>query len=379
MSGKSLKRLTLLVCLLVLSATPALSTANAKVVFLSAGPADSPFFSQAIKIMQVAASDLELDLEVVYGDDDLFVIREQAKALFMRTNRPDYLVMLNHRDITVEVMRQADEYGVNTLLFNSSFSDDVFTQFRHGPNPLHHWIGQVIPNDEQSGRLVAQKLIEQAREANARDEQGKIQVVAINGSLRSVASAKRKKGLLAYINEQDDVVLNQVVNANWSRPEARDKTQKLLQRFKDTTVVWTAADYMALGAAQAIEDSGMQAGQDVFTAGVDCLPAAFEPIRAGKLAGCAGGHSFDAAWAMVVIYDHLHKHAEQFVNEKTKFYWSTARDLSTMNYLVDTTRWDNIDFKTFSKTHKGEKPYNFSARLIVESANTSAAQKPKTQ
>lgn len=365
MLGRIIK-LLVLANLMLSTTTSALAAANAKVVFLSPALKSSPFFSRSIKIMQAAASNLNLDLEILYGSDDLFVIREQAQLLLTRADPPDYLLLVNHRDITAEVMREADEHGIHTLLYNGAFSEETFNQFRHGPKALKNWIAQVLPDDEQSGRLVARKLVEEARAADTFDDNGKIQIVGINGAMRSAATALRHNGLLSYVETQDDVILQQVVHADWNQLESRNKTKKLLKRYQNTSVVWTAADYLAIGAAQAIAETGRRPGQEIFTAGIDCLPEVFDPIKSGAVAGCAGGHLFDAAWAMVVVYDHLNNKNNSFIDERTQFHWSTKSDQSTMRLLAKPVCWNHIDFKAFSKTHTGNSHYEFGDKLIVD-------------
>ena len=104
--------------------------------------------------MQEAAADLSLDLEVVYSED-LVIVSEQARALLKRTELPDYLILTSLRGITEELMIEADRLGIHTLLFNSGITDDAFRRLRHGDKALKHWIGQVLPDDQQAGRLVA--------------------------------------------------------------------------------------------------------------------------------------------------------------------------------------------------------------------------------
>lgn len=370
MLRKLIKLILPIVCLISFDPSTALANQRPSVAFLSPALESSPFFTQSIKIMRAAAADLELDLEVLYGNDDLFLIRETAQALFARNEPPEYLLLVNHRDVTAEVMRAADQRGIKTLLFNGPLSKQVSNEFRYGPKALKHWVGQVMPNDVQSGYLVAQKLVNQARAKNAYDEQGKIQMVGVNGAMRSAATAQRKKGLLAYVNGQDDVQLQQVVHADWHRAEARDKTTKLLQRYADTTVVWTAADHMALGAMDAIEASGRHPGQDIFTAGIDCLPEIFEQLSRGNVTGCAGGHALDAAWAMVIIHDAAHGKLDTFVDERTTFYWADADNLTTMQSLSTPALWEQIDFKKFTKHYNPRRAYNFGASLLVDTSQT---------
>jgi len=347
-----------------------------KVIFLSPTHQESPFFKQSIAIMHEAAEDLNLDLEIVYGED-LVIVSEQAEAVLKRKELPDYLVLTSLRGITEKLMRDADRLGIHTLLFNAGIGNETNQQFRHGAQPLKRWIGQVLPNDQQASQLLAQKLLDASRAAKKHNDNGLIEFIAINGSMRSPASNQREIGLNRFVEQHPEVKVQQLIYTNWTQDEARQKAGLLFKRFENITVVWTAADSLAIGVTQAIEDFGATPGKDTFTAGIDWLPTTQDYIQKGSILGSVGGHSFDGAWALVVIYDHAQGAVKEFVDERTAFHWIDKNNLASMRKVTDPAVWRRLDFREFSKTANGGQPYRFGVERILESKHFAEPQARK--
>jgi len=357
----------LCICLLLVfsSVSAAELTASKKVVFLSPSDQKNLFFHQTVTIMQEAATDLSLDLEVIYSND-LIEVSEHARALLQRTERPDYLILTSLHGITEELMVQADRLGIHTLLFNSGIPHATIGRFRYGDTALKHWVGQVLPDDQQAGRLVAEKLVQAARTAGKFDASGRIQLIGLNGSMRSTVSEQREIGLRQYVSTQSDVHLQQVVYTEWTQEEARRKTRLLLNRFDNLSVVWAASDALALGAAQATDSLELSPGNDVFTAGVDWLPDVRQDIIDGKVEGTVGGHYFDGAWALIVIFDHVNGANKKFVDERTLFHWVDKNNVDAISKIMDPHWRQSLDYRRFSKTHNHNANYRFSIERILE-------------
>lgn len=358
------------VCLLMLVLVTLFTIPSSKadekphVVFLCPSSSDFPFFVKTVSIMKAAAKSLDLKLEVLYGEHDPMVMQQRANELLTRENKPDYLVLVNHRDLTADIMRKADDQGVRTLLFNGAFPSETFNRFKSGPEKLNHWIGQVLPDEVQSGYLLARHLIEHAsQQLESLDKT--VEVVGLNGAARSPTSELRLQGLKNYIAENERASLKQVIHANWDLDLARNLSKKLLQRFPNTSVIWAASDHMAVGATLAIRDSGKIPGEQVITAGIDWLPVAFEPTAKGELYGSVGGHIYDAAWAMTVIYDYSQKEIESFVDERTSFYFADQAKMDTVKQIMSPEYWNEIDYKQFSKMHSEGKDYVFGVHLVL--------------
>jgi ABC-type sugar transport system substrate-binding protein len=104
--------------------------------------------------------------------------------------------------------------------------------------------------------------------------------------------------------EASDVVLDQIVYANWSRETALTKSRWLVRRHPDARLVWAGSDQMAFGAMQAWREHAEQPGRDVLFSGVNTSTEALKAVRSGELSALAGGHFMAGAWALVMIHDY---------------------------------------------------------------------------
>ncbi len=192
-------------------------------------------------------------------------------------------------------------------------------------------------------------------------------MLGINGARNTASPILRGKGLEDAVFETKDVVLHQVVHAYWDREEARTISRSLLKRYPNISVIWSASDLMALGAADGIEDSGMIPGKDVLTGGIDWAPFVFDKVQEKRISASVGGHIFDGAWAMVLIYDHFHKVFTAFQSEKTQFFLITPENVDNYKKIYTPSVWQKINFKKFSKFENPEIiDYNFGVGLILE-------------
>lgn len=75
-------------------------------------------------------------------------------------------------------------------------------------------------------------------------------------------------------------------SGEWSKEKGYQLTAQALQTYgDDVEVILSNNDAMALGAIQAIEESGRVPGEDIYLVGVDALPEAVEDVILGKLSG----------------------------------------------------------------------------------------------
>ena len=336
------------------------------VVFVSpSGPANS-FWHPATEFMQQAANNLGVSLQVIYTEEDHTKMIDEVRNLCLRAKKPDYLVLVNHRDATPFAIREADNCGIQTVLYNGAFAPETRADLHAGPQALNHWVGSILPDEHQSGYLVAKALLERARDLNLYASDGKIHIAGLNGALRSFTSMQRAAGLQQYVAESDDLVLTQVVPAFWKYEKSRELSSRLLKRFPKIKVLWAASDSMAVGAMEAIQLSGREPGKDALAAGVDWIPVTFEHIESGAVLGSVGGHLFDGAWVMVMVFDHFHGHVENFFDIKTQFAFAGKEDLASLKALIDREAWSRLDFKRYSQHYGAQGNYAFGAELVLK-------------
>ena len=97
--------------------------------------------------------------------------------------------------------------------------------------------------------------------------------------------------------------LRQLVYGEWNRLRAYEQATQMLKRYPQSALVWSANDEMALGAMQALQDSGRVPGKDVLFSAVNSSPQILAARLDGRLSTLVAGHFTLGGWAMVLIHD----------------------------------------------------------------------------
>ena len=332
-----------------------------QVTFLNPGDASDPFFDTLVAFMRRAAGDLGVELEVVDGHRDHARLKSNARAVVERATPPEYLLLVNEQGLAVEVLPAASARGIRVLLLNEGLMVPD-RQTLGTPGERHAgWLGELVPDDRRAGQLLAETLIEAARAS--RRSAGKLGLAALGGSFTS-SSLLRINGLRQAVTAAPDVVLHEVVAANWQQDRARAETARLLAAHRDLAVVWAASDQMALGAAEAIAAAGRAPGRDVLLGGIDWAPFAFGKVREGTFTATVGGHFLDGAWAIVLLYDHHHRPQPGAIAEKSQLAVVTRTNVDAYERLFSHRL--QVDFRQFSKVHNPAQPsYRFTVDAVL--------------
>lgn len=352
----------------VVLVVPALGHAETKpvVVFVSPGEEHDAFFGLMNDFMRAAAADLGFDLVTYYGHRNHVVIDENVKAIFKRNPLPDYIIGMNARGSGKALLDLAEKHGVKTVFVNQSFLGDQRKMMGHPGGIYKEWLFEYLPDDSHAGYILAKALIEKARARGLKDENGKINVVGISGQPASSASILREKGLRRAIAEYPDVRLLQLSHAGWKRDKARDISKRILDRYPEIAVIWSASDLMGVGISDGIREFGKVPGRDVLTGGVDWAAFALDMVANNEFVCTVGGHFMDGAWAMVMLYDYMH--GIKLPDESTShFSLITSENVKAFRNRFGTGNWGQIDFREFSKHHNPKlKKYEFGLEGVLK-------------
>ena len=72
-------------------------------------------------------------------------------------------------------------------------------------------------------------------------------------------------------------------NADWDRNTAKDVAATMMKTYPDLKIICCNNDVMAMGAVEAVKESGKVLNQDVYVIGMDGTDEAYESIRQGEL------------------------------------------------------------------------------------------------
>ncbi|MGZ0718406.1 ABC transporter substrate-binding protein [Pseudomonas palleroniana] len=286
----------LITCVWLLGAAYGTMAHAASVVFLNPGLSTETFWVSYAQFMQAAAKDLGLDLRVRYSERDTRNTLAQAREALQGAERPDYLVLVNEQYVAPQILRMAQGSGVKLLLVNNGLTAGQAQMLGNGVD----WLGSMVSNDEQAGYLMLNDLL-RAHGPVAPGET--LELLAFSGVKTTPAALLREQGLRRALAEHPQVRLRQLVYGEWSRQRAYEQATLLFKRYPQTTLVWSANDEMALGAMQALQDSGRVPGKDVLFSALNSSPEILKARLDGRLTTLVAGHFTLGGWAMVLIND----------------------------------------------------------------------------
>ncbi|WP_321355071.1 ABC transporter substrate-binding protein [Pseudomonas extremaustralis] len=288
----------LITCVCLLGSTYGVMAHATSVVFLNPGLSNETYWVSYAQFMQAAAKDLGLDLRVRYAERDNANILNQAREALQGRERPDYLVLANEQYVAPQVMRMAEGSGVKLLVVNSALTPDQEQMMgaRRGINV----IGSVVADDERAGYLMLTDLLRQHGPVAPGQS---LDLLAFSGIKTTPVALLREQGMRRALAEHPEVRLRQLVYGEWSRERAFEQATQLFKRYPQTALVWSANDQMALGAMQALQDSGRVPGKDALFSAVNSSPEILQARLDGRLSSLVAGHFTMGGWAMVLIHD----------------------------------------------------------------------------
>lgn len=322
-----------------------------KVAFINPSYPEEPFWSLMTNLMQSVAHDLDIDLQVYYSDRNRFQSLALAQEILSADQKPDYLVFHFQAQIGASMLLAAEQAKVYSLVINTNAPEADKADIGEPRDKFKYWLGHIIPDDFQAGSLLTSALIEKAATNLESSANKTIQMFGLTGSYDNTASIERELALRSLVKHRKDVILHQIVSASWDKQKASQITKVLMTRYPETKLIWSASDLMALGAIEALEDMGLKPGVDVLVGGVDGLTAAMEAISNGKMAATVSGHFIEAAWALLLLFEHYH--GKDLLEENgptlnSRMYLIDAANVATVRSRMNATYFDALDFKSFT-------------------------------
>ncbi len=325
------------------------------VVFLE--PDDSRFWALVSGFMHAVADDLELELEVVTDHERhrLSYLR-LAEQVLARPSRPDYLVFMCKENVTARMLTLAHAAGVKVFTINTDIPAGAREEVGLPREHLDSWVGHLAPDNITAGRTLAQLLAQRASGLSTSENAGPPSMIGLSGTRDSSAAKDRDLGLMQEV-DRNRAKLSQLVHADWNKDEAGAKSTVLLQRYPQTTAIWSASDGMALGAIEAAKRLGRTPGTDLFVGGVDWEPRALEAIRQGDLEVSLGRHFMGGGLLLMLLNDYHRGHDFALDTPVLSYQLepATRANIARVERILDPLNWQRVDFNRFSMAASSER------------------------
>ena len=350
------------------------------VVFLNPGKTGETFWDMVSDAMRAAASQLDIDVEIVHSERNYQTLRRLGLEIVARPKPPQYLILVNEETAATPVVEAADKAGVKTFLLSNAFTGADAEKYGAPRTALPNWIGSLEPDMRAAGGRMGRALIEAAARGQRFSADGKIHLLALAGDDRTPNSIARTEGFTSYAASRPDVVVDRLLLANWNASEAETLTERYLTWAEHAGIrpagVWAANDPTAFGAIDAIEKKGLEPGKDIGVVGLNWSPEALEKIKAGKMILTDGGHFLGGAWSLVMLRDYADgcDFALQGAARTFPLASIDQSNLADLARLMSGRKFDSIDFTTFLASGRGQcGVYDFSLNAVLRAIPVAAA------
>ncbi len=178
-------------------------------------------------------------------------VQEQIADIEKLLETPIDLLIVSplESDALTPVVEKAFNRGIPVLLLDRRVNSSKFTAY-------------VGANNEAIGKQAGHYA------ANLIHKKGRI--LEISGLLGSSPCTERHQGFVEAISKYPEVVLSKRIYGNWEKAAAKRALEKVIDQYRDISVIYAHNDVMALGAYEVCQKYGLT--NRVKIIGIDALP-----------------------------------------------------------------------------------------------------------
>jgi erythritol transport system substrate-binding protein len=220
---------------------------------------DNPFFKAEAETAAARARELGYEVSVNSHDDDAHK-QDQLVDVAIANNAAAIILDNAGADATVAAVRKAKSAGIPSFLIDREI------------NVTGVAVAQIVSNNYQGATLGAQEFV------RLMGEEGNY--IELLGRESDTNAAIRTRGYHDVLDKYDGLKLVGRPSANWSQTEAYGKIETLIQGNRNIKGVIAGNDTMALGAAAALKNAGLD---KVIVVGFDGSPDALAAIKEGRV------------------------------------------------------------------------------------------------
>ncbi|RJG47623.1 response regulator [Motilimonas pumila] len=258
-------------------------------------PAETEFWTRLSEFTKKASQDLGVTLHVFNAQESQEKLLKDAQHAIELGVRGIIFPAIGNNNVEVDLLTLAERHQVKSVMINTPSSDSSLlpqVQFKE-------WLATITPNDMVAGRSLIRKLIT-APERKAKQSK----ILAFSGQLDTQPALAREQGLLQYLSTHQGHELVAIEHVNWSPQEAVIRYREIAKTHPDIDIIWSASDAMARALADEVAKQPLT--KKPLIGGIDWDPSTQQYIDDGRIYTSVGGHFLEGAWAVVLLYDHLH-------------------------------------------------------------------------
>ncbi|WP_050762915.1 ABC transporter substrate-binding protein [Reinekea blandensis] len=182
-----------------------------------------------------------------------------------------------------KVLKEADRAGIPVVLVDRGLDSDPSL-----------YVTSVGSDFTMEGAMIGAWM--------AVETEGTCDIVELQGAVGADAAIKRQAGFANVIENFPGMQIIASQTGSWSSTGGKEVMESFLKSIggENICAVWAHNDNMAIGAAQAIKEAGLQPSEDILIASVDAITDIFKTMADGEtnvtleLSPYQGAAAFDA-------------------------------------------------------------------------------------
>lgn len=241
-----------------------LTGGGSKIVYIITPSHSNPFFKTEADAASAKAKALGYEVKAVSHDDDA---TKQSELFDNAISDKAAAIICDNAgaDATVAAVRKAREANIPTFLIDREINASGVA------------ISQIVANNYQGAKGVAEAFVEAMGEKGTYAE--------LLGKESDTNAGVRSGAFHEVIDQYPDMKMVAQQTANWEQTEANSKTETILQSNPDIKGIVCGNDTMAVGAAAAVKNAGLEG--KIAIIGVDGSDEAAAAIKSGAMTGTA--------------------------------------------------------------------------------------------
>ena len=235
------------------------SARGSKTIAIITPSHDNPFFKAEAEAAAARARELGYEPSLSSHDDDA---HKQDQLIDVAIANGVAAIILDNAgaDASIAAVRKAKAAGVPVFLTDREINANGIV------------VSQIVSNNYQAATLGAQEFVRLMGEKGT--------YIELVGRESDTNAAIRTRGYHDVIDKFDGLKQVGRQSANWSQTEAYQKIETMIQASPNVKGVIAGNDTMALGAAAALKNAGLD---KVIVVGLDGSPDAIASIKAGGM------------------------------------------------------------------------------------------------
>lgn len=253
-----------------------------------------PFWNRLGKISKMAADDLNINLNVVYGNGTPEMLMQLGRQAI--DDKVDGIIFSPVFGQGEQLIIESNKKNIPVVTFRSDFSGNI-TKIN---NSISNWIGNISINNESMAKNVCGQILEHIKRGGSTTQSINLLVVA--GYENDLEVQKRLNGINKCITNQNDKINRTVIYANWDASRAKELFLYAIKKHPEINAVISMSAEMVVPIAQEIEKNSLN---PMAVVSMNWNNETSKFIENGTIFGGVVGVEFQGAFSLVLLYDHL--------------------------------------------------------------------------